>query len=320
MNKIDQFIKYLENERSASMHTVANYWRDIVEYLEIIHGGNPEFDNWQSVDKAMARSFVFELMQRGNAKSSALRKISALRSFFRFLLREGIVGNNPFSRIPMPKKDQTLPKFMQINEIDRLVNAVEGYWMSPERLKEENGKSELGMLRDKALIETIYSAGMRVGEAVGLSISDADAISGVVKIRGKGKKERLGILGKSAQSALRSYLKFRRSIGIASGGSDPLFINLRDYSGLTARSVQRNLKHFLLTAGLPPDFTPHKLRHSFATHLLDAGADLRSVQELLGHENLSTTQIYTHVTAARMKSVYQKAHPRAGAQKNKVKQ
>ena len=172
----------------------------------------------------------------------------------------------------------------------------------------------LAALRDLALTETIYSGGLRISEAVGLDIKDVDMGSAVMQIRGKGKKERLSALGSHAVNALRNYLRARRANGFPVSRDMPLFVN-RSGTRLTARSYQRNLQEYLVFAGLPPDFTPHKLRHSFATHLLDAGSDLRSVQELLGHENLRTTQIYTHVSVQRLRKVYDEAHPRSGKKK-----
>ncbi len=314
---LERYLLYLENERNASFNTLESYRSDILEFAAFLCGGDmekaAEFSGWAGVDRDGARGFVYELLQKGDAKTSVLRKASALRSFFRFLQREKLVERNVFMQLPLPRKDRSLPKFMQINEVDRLIAAVADYWNAEGAAgtvaKEEN--QEFGLRRDTALIECIYSAGLRVSEAVGLNFGDVDLIGGVLKIRGKGKKERLGILGGSAQKALRSYMKLCRENGMASSRVSPLFMNLRDFGRLTARSVQRNLKNYLASAGLPPDFTPHKLRHSFATHMLNAGADLRSVQELLGHENLSTTQIYTHVTTSRMKEVYVHAHPRA---------
>lgn len=316
---LEKYLLYLENERNASFHTVENYRSDILEFAAFSRcGGDREkaasFDGWSGIDRDDARGFVYDLLQRGDARNSVLRKASALRSFFRFLLREKLVERNVFLELPTPKKERSLPKFMQVGEVDRLINAVSEYWNAAGAAgaAARNDNPEFGLLRDTALIECIYSAGMRVSEAVNLNCGDVDLLGGVLTIRGKGKKERLGILGSSAQKALRAYMRLCRQAGLHVNRASPLFLNLRDFGRMTARSVQRNLKNYLASAGLPPDFTPHKLRHSFATHMLNAGADLRSVQELLGHENLSTTQIYTHVTTARMKEVYESAHPRAG--------
>lgn len=309
MSKVEDFRRYLELERSASIHTVSAYLRDIEEFAASVME-DPDFDDWAKVDADHGRRFLMLLHNKNCGKRSMQRKISSLRSFFRFLIRCGVFTVNPFAAIKMAKADKPLPKVMNISQIDQLINAVSLYH---ENMKESGASrseesSDFAMYRDIAMIELIYSAGLRVSEAVNLNISD---ISGeVIKIRGKGKKERLGAIGKSAAAAIRNYRRFCSRAGFSRGANDPVFINCFG-ERITARSFQRNLKNYLIFAGLPPDFTPHKLRHSFATHLLDAGADLRSVQELLGHENLSTTQIYTHVGIERLKKVYREAHPRA---------
>ncbi len=314
---IDDFCRYLRAERQASDHTIAGYRRDIGQFAALV-AGDPDFDNWAEVDADQARTFLFELHQRGDSKSSMQRKLSALRSFFRYLQREERVGGNPFLRIAAPRRERRLPQILSVNAVDRLTRAVGEHW----RAAAESGTAKsdesaaFAAARDLAMVEVIYSAGLRVGEAVALNYGDVDLSGGVVRVTGKGRKERLGMLGGAAIRALRAYWPYRTAAGGERTQDAPLFLN-RFGERLTARSFQRNLKEYLLRAGLPPDLTPHKLRHSFATHLLDAGADLRSVQELLGHENLSTTQIYTHVSTARMKEVYAQAHPRAGSRRKK---
>ncbi len=306
------FIRYLKTEKDASIHTVNAYYAGIVEFAEKVRQGDASFNYWESVDREQARSFVMALFDSGNSKRSIQRKLSSLRSFFRFLLFHGAVRENPFENLPPVKADKPLPKVMSINQIEQLLRGVDLYWASS--VDAGAAKSETGALfscaRDKAIVEAIYSGGLRISEALGLNYGEADVSSGIVKVRGKGKKERLAVLGTPARKALREYLRFRNAAGGLRNGEAPLFLNQLG-TRLTPRSFQRNLKSYLMTAGLPPDFTPHKLRHSFATHLLDAGADLRSVQEMLGHEQLSTTQIYTHVSAERMKKVYLDAHPLA---------
>ena len=246
------------------------------------------------------------------SKTSILRKLSGLRSFYRYMLREGLAKENPFASLTPPKKQKLLPKYMTVEEVGRLLDAPEKFWKEAyeKDLAKDEESAKFSAARDAAMLEVIYSGGIRISEAVGLSIGDVDLFSGVMKVRGKGKKERLCGLGGPAERALRKYMVARRMRTSNERRGAPLFVN-RDGQRLTARSFQRNFKLYLREAGLPLDMTPHKLRHSFATHLLDAGADLRSVQELLGHENLSTTQIYTHISAERLKSVYNKAHPRA---------
>ena len=222
--------------------------------------------------------------------------MSALRSFFRWLVRSERMKQNPVVGLTLPKKQRKLPKFLTIQQIEALLNAP---------VTDKKPESQLAVWRDKAILEVLYSGGLRIHELTGLNDDDLDILGEVARVRGKGKKERLTPLGAPAIEAVQKYLELRHR-----AARGPLFVN--KFGGrLTTRSVQRMLKKYLITAGLDPSLTPHKLRHSFATHMLDAGADLRSVQELLGHVNLSTTQIYTHITPERLKKVYDKAHPRA---------
>ena len=315
---LSDFISCLQNERNASEHTISAYTASCIEFAQKVRSADASFNDWQSVDREQAKSFIAALYEAGNSKRSIARKISALRSFFRFLNRTGAVQANPFAALPPMKADKPLPKVMSINQIDTLISAVVSTWadaIASNRVRSEAG-AEFSCARDKAIIEIIYSGGLRISEAINVNYGDIDLSSGVVKVRGKGKKERLAALGRPAVNALWEYLDLRSSLGL--GGRDrssALFLN-QSGTRLSARSFQRDLKNYLLTAGLPPDLTPHKLRHSFATHLLDAGADLRSVQELLGHENLSTTQIYTHVSAERLRKVYTEAHPLARRKKS----
>ncbi len=307
---VERFKSYLATERNASEHTVEAYTSDIADFSERIRG-DADFDDWATVDRDQARSFVMSLHESGERKRSIQRKLSALRTFFRFLIREEVVAANPFARLPAIKADHPLPEVMNINEVERLISAVDAYWRSA--VDEERSRPQdaaFASARDAALVELIYSGGLRISEAMGANYGDVDWGRHILLVRGKGKKERLAPIGSPALAALRRYLPLRRDAGGARDNASPLFIN-RFGERLTPRSFQRNLKFYLATAGLPPDLTPHKLRHSFATHLLDAGADLRSVQELLGHKNLSTTQIYTYISTERMKVVYKKSHPHA---------
>ena len=295
MSLKEDFLRYLTLERNASQHTVSAYAADITEFCTLIMD-DPEFDDFDSVDRDQARSFVLQLYNADCSKRSIQRKLSALRSLFRYLLRKGAVSDNPFANLPPVKADKPLPVVMQIKQIEALLDAIPRFW--EQKTADGNIRTvehaEHAALRDTALTETIYSGGLRISEAVGLNMADVNIADGIMQIRGKGKKERLAALGSAAARALGAYFRFRRSAGFSNAPDSPVFLN-KSGSRLTARSYQRNLQEYLIFAGLPPDFTPHKLRHSFATHLLDAGSDLRSVQELLGHENLSTTQIYTHV-------------------------
>ena len=312
MSRLDEFFHYLETEKQASTHTVAGYRLDIAQFLELLADGDAAFDDWGRFDRNDARSYLQELHKLDLSKNSIARKLSAMRSFYKFLLREGRVADNPFVRLPAQGRERSLPKIMSLNSIETLIAEVARFWQVQEakNLAKNSELAAFAAARDRALIEVIYSGGLRISEAVGLNFRDIDLIGGVMRIRGKGKKERLCMLGRPAVAALRNYCRVRKLRSENDAPGAPVFIN-RDGGRLTARSFQRALKNYLMAAGLPPDFTPHKLRHSFATHLLDAGADLRSVQELLGHADLGTTQIYTHVSAERMRQTYRKAHPRA---------
>ena len=310
--RLEEFIRHLRGERNASEHTIAAYVHDIIEFAQLVRNSDESFDDWQSVDLEQARTFQMKLFEAGDCKRSQRRKLSALRSFFRYLQKTGQLDVNPFTRMPPLKVERPLPTVMNLSQIDRLLAAVPAYWekaVVTGLAKTEEG-AEFASARDRALVETIYSGGLRISEALGLNYEDLDLAAGVARVRGKGKKERFAMMGRYAAAALKEYSAICRERGWETGPGTPIFRN-RFGERLTARSFQRNLKNYLMEGGLPPDFTPHKLRHSFATHLLDNGADLRSVQELLGHENLSTTQIYTHISAERMRNVYDHAHPRA---------
>ncbi len=311
---LKKFLDYLMNERQASKHTLESYKLDIIQFSEICLKKNPveQESDWTHPDLYSIRTYMADLQKIELTKSSVLRKISSLRSFYRFLVRENIVSNNPFSRIKSPKRDKKLPKFLTVDEVSRLLDAPQEYWENAkknEATKDEES-ANFANTRDSAILEVIYSGGLRISEALGLNLGDIDLISNIMKVKGKGSKERIAALGRPAVNSIENYLKHRKLRTTDHRTIAPLFVN-KDGERLTARSFQRFLKCYLNIAGLPFELTPHKLRHSFATHLLDAGADLRSVQELLGHANLSTTQIYTHITAERLKAVYSKAHPRA---------
>ncbi len=311
---ITAFLQYLRTERNASEHTVVGYYRDLVQFVALMWVGKGGGDcDWTTLDTLTGRAFVRELQKRGLSRASLQRKVSCLRSFLRFLTREGVLEGNPLSGLQTARKPKRLPIVLSVQEVEALLSAPERYWQGRmgAATPAAERRAAFAAARDAAILEVIYSAGLRIGEAVGLNVEDVDFLSATFIVRGKGKKERLCALGKPALRALRSYLKQGEAMGFAARpGRGPLFLN---YKGdrLTARSVQRSFKAYLHEANLGADCTPHKLRHSFATHLLDAGADLRSVQELLGHASLSTTQIYTHVSAERLIAAYQKAHPRA---------
>lgn len=312
MSQLERFLKFLAVEKQASQHTIDGYRLDIQQFVELLANGDEDFDDWGRFDRDDARSYLQELHKLELAKNSISRKLASMRSFYKFMVLEGVISSNPFMRLPAQGRERKLPQVMSLGAIETLINAVEPYWNSQlaNGLAKNEDTAAFVAARDKALIEVIYSGGLRIGEAMGLNFKDLDILSGTVLVHGKGKKERLCAVGNPARKALRSYFRQRRLRSPAETPTSPVFIN-RNGGRLNARSFQRNLKEYLEFAGLPPDFTPHKLRHSFATHLLDAGADLRSVQEMLGHADLGTTQIYTHVSTERMKEAYRKAHPRA---------
>lgn len=286
---IDKFINYMKVERNASGHTVTNYLKDLSVFKEFL--GDKEVE---SVDHLALRRFLADLRAKNYAKRTVARKLASLRSFFRFLFREGHIKKNPITAVLTPKLDKKLPVFLDTAKIDRLLAAP-------------SDKDPAG-LRDRALLETLYSTGCRVSELVGLDMNDIDFISGVVKVFGKGSKERVVPIGEPALTAIRKYADAKSADKVKD--KDAVFLN-KSGGRLTDRSVRRVLDKHIKTCCIAEKISPHSLRHSFATHLLDRGADLRSVQELLGHMNLSTTQIYTHVTMDRLKTVYDKAHPRA---------
>jgi integrase/recombinase XerC len=292
---VDGFLGYLHAERDASPLTIRNYSADIAAFAVWFEGKYQQPCSWVRVDSFHLRGYLLHLTESKFDRATIHLKMSALRSFFKWLVRTERVKLNPLAGLALPKKARKLPKFLTIQQVEALLEAP---------LKRD-AKNKLAAWRDKAILETLYSAGLRIHELVQLNDEDVDVLGEVVRVRGKGKKERLAALGGPAIETLQKYLEVR-----ARSSRGALFVN-RFGGRMTARSVQRMLKRYLIAAGLDPSLTPHKLRHSFATHMLDAGADLRSVQELLGHANLSTTQIYTHITPERLKKVYEKAHPRA---------
>lgn len=284
---IEKFISYLEIEKNYSPHTILNYRLDLEEFFA---GLGEAGANVKKIDYLQLRKFFAALRDKHHKPRTIARKLSTLRSFFRFLHREGYITQNPAVLLVTPKLDKTLPKFLTEAEMTQLVE-------SPP-VDDAAGK------RDRAILEALYSTGIRVSELVGLNVDDVDLIGNIVKVRGKGKKERLVPIGDKAVEAIRDYLASRPA------DKRPLFLN-KNRTRLTDRSVRNIINKHILRTSLKMNVSPHVLRHSFATHMLNRGADLRSVQELLGHVNLSTTQIYTHVTTERLKNVYDKAHPRA---------
>jgi integrase/recombinase XerC len=292
-----RFLQYLQAERNASSLTIKSYREDLQAlqtHLTQTHGQCPDADDVTTLD---LRGYISSLHTVGYSKTTVARRLASLRSFFRFGAREGWAKTNPAKPLRNPRKERTLPHFLSADELNRLLEAP-------------SAKDPFGM-RDRAMLETLYSAGLRVSELAGMNQGDIDFAAGVVTIRGKGRKERLALIGGPATKALKAWLAVRHlSEKEPKGARSPVFVN-KFGRRLTTRSIARMLEKYLKQTGLDKRTTPHTLRHSFATHLLDHGADIRSVQELLGHKSLGTTQIYTHVSTAKMKAVYEKAHPRA---------
>lgn len=285
---IERFMLYLEIERNASSYTCSNYYLDLSQFFQLI-GSLP----LAKITPLEIRRFVAHMSTQGVSRRTTARKLSCLRSFFRFLCREGSLQHNPAASIPTPRMEKRLPSFLDEKQVIKLLETPSnGNWLG---------------LRDRALLETLYSTGIRVGELVGMNKEDLDEISGTIIVRGKGKKERLCPIGSMALKAIQIYTNKRPEKMWANFA---IFVSQKG-SRITVRQVDRLLKRYILQGALPANISPHSLRHSFATHLLEHGADLRSVQELLGHASLSTTQIYTHITPQRLKKVFDKAHPRA---------
>jgi tyrosine recombinase XerC len=281
-------MRYLEIERNYSGHTLLNYKIDLEDFRKFCG----EID-LEKIDYLLLRKYLAVLKEKNLGNRSVGRHLSALRSFFRFLTREGFIKVNPILMLSSPKLDKHLPSFMTEEEVSRLIEAA-----FPKDEKDERG------LRDRAILETFYSSGLRISEVVSLNSDDIDFISGIVKVMGKGKKERVVPIGDAALKAIRRYLDARKK------ESEAIFLN-KNGKRITTRGVRNIVEKYLKSANIPGGVSAHTLRHSFATHLLNRGADLRTVQELLGHANLSTTQIYTHLTTEKIKSVYDKAHPHA---------
>jgi integrase/recombinase XerC len=292
------FLRYLALEKNASAHTVKSYREDLTQALDFFRQRlGTERPQVGQLSTRLLRAYLAFLHEQGYSRSTIGRRLAAMRSWCRFLRRQGTLAANPTDGLRGPRQDKKLPHFVSREDMARLLEAPPG-------------DLPLGV-RDRAILETLYSAGVRVGELTGLDLADVDLDGGLATVRGKGKRERLALLGPQAVDALRLWLERRAALAGPRATKQPaLFLNHRG-SRLTSRSVGRLLEKYLAQAGLDPRTSPHTLRHSFATHLLDAGADIRSVQELLGHRSLGTTQIYTHVSTQRLRDSYHKAHPRA---------
>jgi integrase/recombinase XerC len=311
---VRQFLDYLGLEKHFSDYTVKSYGADLIQFGQFLMAEigqavrtqgqstslSGSLDQRQIACEAMTiREFLAYLYAQNYTKSTTARKLATLRSFYKFLMRRGQVSVNPLSTIRTPKQEKRLPKCLDLDQVQRLLEAP--------------GDGDLLSARDKAMLEVLYSSGIRVSELVELEMADLDLTEGILRVRGKGRKDRLTPIGSQAIKAVQRYFELRKSDSRcnASQHGNPVFLN-KHGSTLSTRSVRRKLDKYLVAAGLDPGISPHTLRHSFATHLLNNGADLKSVQELLGHQSLSTTQVYTHLTTGRLKEVYDQAHPRAG--------
>jgi len=305
----DPFVRAFENylvaERNMAEHTRSGYLMDIGQFVSRMWGEEAVAPfAWGGVTDLDARRAVMRLTAEGAAPATVSRKLASMRSFYRFLRRELKVAQNPFGMLRPPRKEHRVPRVLSPGEIDRFL-------AQPQKDLDDGVTAEYPAVRDMALFETLYSTGCRISEVLDIRWGQIGWRDGRLIVHGKGAKDRLVILGSRALAALkRLSLCIRARRADLSGGAQPVFLSDR-MEPLTARFAQRRMKRYLIETGLPGDISPHKLRHSFATHLLDAGADLRSVQEMLGHASLSTTQVYTHVSVERLKDAVAHAHPRA---------
>jgi integrase/recombinase XerC len=293
-DEAEGFLEFMRVERNASTRTLRNYSHALNAYLE---WRGDAFSSWRDCTADDFRLYLFELMKQELARSTIRLRFAALRSFFKYLVHRRGLSVSPLADVLLPKLERKLPVVLNLSQMEQLLEM-------PLKIDPGPRAKPWQPVRDVAIMELFYSSGLRVSELVGLDVRDTDFVSETVRVWGKGNKERMVPIGSHAMTALQKY---RQQAGVQRG---PLFIN-KSMKRLSARSVQLLLKKYLHASDIGFDVTPHKLRHTFATHMLDHGADLRSVQELLGHASLSTTQIYTHVTKERMREAYDAAHPRA---------
>lgn len=298
-NLIEGFLDYIRSRRGYSHNTVRNYEIDLKQFFDYLKKNNIDTEDLANIDFRMIRGYLGGLFKKYK-KTTISRKLSAIRSFFYYIERNGLSEGNPAAEISSPKQGNYIPEYLNVDDMFRLLEAPE-----PETPLEA---------RNLAIIELLYSCGIRVSELTGLDVSDIDFVQHLVRVIGKGNKERVVPVGKKALNAVKNYLESsnklrKRSLNAEESGENPLFLNNKG-GRLSSRSVGTIIKKYVTECGLVSGITPHSLRHTFATHLLDSGADLRSVQEMLGHVSLSTTQKYTHVTLDKLMAVYDKAHPR----------
>jgi integrase/recombinase XerC len=305
---VEKFLVHLATDRGASTYTQRNYRQALLEFGKWHHEERHQAPEWDKLQRDDFRAYLRFLGRQDLGRAAIQLRFCALRTFYKFLIRHGAVAASPIKNLSMPKLGKRLPKFLTPQQIQDLLAA-------PLKFATLDGKDaalakgKFLCRRDVAVLETIYSCGLRISELCGLLASDMDWSERLVRVRGKGKKERLIPIGETALTAIKNYWDL---LPQPPGGDSPVFFaGIKKLRPVSPRQLQLRLKKYLALAGLDPNLTPHKLRHSYATHLLDAGADLRSVQELLGHAHLVTTQVYTHLTTERLKRAYDKAHPRA---------
>jgi integrase/recombinase XerC len=303
---IERYLEYLSVEKNFSDHTCRSYVNDLCQFEAFLvtnglAAASDDAVDVGKIDHVMIRAYLGSLYKK-NRKSSMARKIASIRSFFRFLVREQVISSNPAQLVNTPRQEKQIPTALSVDDAFRLMD-------SP-------GVVSFCDIRDGAILEVLYSSGLRVGELVGLDVDDIDLELAVVRIMGKGRKERMVPLGSKAVGALNAYLEGRKGVQRGDGQEKALFLSVRG-KRLTCRSIARIVEKYVKRCGLPRQVSPHSLRHTFATHLLEGGADLRGIQELLGHVSLSTTQKYTHVGIDRLMDVYDRAHPRSWRNRGK---
>lgn len=313
--QVDEFLEHLASERGASVYTRRNYAQALAEFIAWYQGQYQRLPDWPALTREPFRFHLRHLGRLGLSPAATRLRFSALRTFYRFLMRRGRVAHLPVKDLALPKLPRRLVRFLSLGQMQALL-AAPGRMAEAELQAAPDAARKAGRrvdftvpVRDTAILETIYSCGLRISELCGLRVADLDRPQAVARIRGKGRKERIVPVGSHAVRAIDAYWAF---LGRVPGPEEPVFQRAAaDPRPVPPRTLQHRLKGYLLACGLDPALTPHKLRHSFATHLLDAGADLRSVQEMLGHAQLATTQVYTHVTTERLLRAYEAAHPRA---------
>jgi len=306
---IRSFLQHLATDRGAAVYTIRNYRQTLVEFSRWHREERQQPPAWDKLERDDFRSYLRFLGRQNLSRAAVQLRFSALRTFYKFLIREGVVANSPIKSLALPKTPKRLPKFLTPDQMIELLAAPLKILQVPKSKSPGRPVSASACWRDVAILETIYSCGLRISELCGLLAGDIDWNEQLVRVRGKGRKERLVPIGAPALAAIQKYWSTLRQL--PSGNSAVFVAETKRPAPVSPVNLARRLKKYLAIAGLDPNLTPHKLRHSYATHLLDAGADLRSVQELLGHAHLATTQIYTHLTTERLKRVYDKSHPRA---------